>query len=155
MWTFGLVMVASAWGMLFPPSSLTGGAERDGRNRTRTFLGLGPTTGLVTGVVGVGGGFLIVPALVIAARLPMPVASATSLLVISLNSLAAFAGHLTDPVDIPWPLVLTFAALAVAGSLVGIALSTRVPAIGLRKGFAWFTLAVGVGVITIELFHVR
>ncbi|GAB2905861.1 sulfite exporter TauE/SafE family protein [Rhodococcus aerolatus] len=90
--------------------------------------------GLLTGFFGVGGGFVIVPALVLALELPMPVAAATSLVVIALNSgagLLARWGH----VDVPWRVVLPFTAAAVATSLLGGRVAQHVPARVLTRGF--------------------
>jgi uncharacterized membrane protein YfcA len=90
--------------------------------------------GLLTGFFGVGGGFVIVPALVLALQLPMPVAAATSLVVIALNSAAGLLarwGHL----DVPWHVVLPFTAAAVLTSLLGGQVAHRVPARLLTRNF--------------------
>jgi len=99
--------------------------------------------GLLTGVIGAGGGFLIVPALVLLCGLPMTNAVATSLFVIAINSLAGFAGYVgTVPVD---PRIAGFVTLAaVVGSIAGARLADRVRPDVLRRGFAWFVLAMGV-----------
>jgi uncharacterized membrane protein YedE/YeeE len=91
--------------------------------------------------VGAGGGFVIVPALVLLARVPMQKAVATSLMVIAMNSLAGFAGHLSHA-QLDWNLTLLVAAVAVVGSLVGTRLAGRVSQAALRRGFAWFVLAM-------------
>ncbi|MCK2214795.1 sulfite exporter TauE/SafE family protein [Actinomadura sp. ATCC 31491] len=102
--------------------------------------------GLVTGLVGAGGGFLVVPALVLLGGLPMGVAVGTSLLVIAMKSLAGLAGYLAStPVD--WALALPVTAAAVVGGLIGGALAGRVDADRLRKGFGWFVLAMGAFVL--------
>ena len=98
--------------------------------------------GVLTGIVGIGGGFLVVPALVLLARVPMRQAVGTSLLVIAMKSFAGLAGYLTT-VQLDWPLVLAVTAAAVAGSLVGGRLAGRVPEVALRKGFGWFVLVMG------------
>jgi hypothetical protein len=103
----------------------------------------GMAVGLVTGMVGAGGGFLVVPALVLLGGLPMHAAIGTSLVVISMKSFAGFAGHLGH-VSIDWPLTALMSAAAVAGSVAGGKLSTRVPQERLRKGFAWFVVVMGV-----------
>ena len=98
--------------------------------------------GVLTGVVGVGGGFLIVPALVLLARVPMRQAVGTSLLVIALNSAAGFGGYI-GTVDIDWAFLARFTAVTIAGALVGAAMASRVPVTALRRAFAVFLLAVG------------
>jgi uncharacterized membrane protein YfcA len=106
----------------------------------------GVVVGLVTGLVGAGGGFLIVPALVLLAGLPMPVAVGTSLLVISMKSFAGLAGYLAS-VQIDWPLALAVTAAAVVGSLVGSRLTGLVHPDTLRRAFGWFVVAMGVVVL--------
>jgi uncharacterized membrane protein YfcA len=106
-------------------------------------LASGAGVGLLTGVLGVGGGFLIVPALVMLVGLPMQAAVGTSLIVIAMNSLAGLAGHLsTEPFNIVLTLVFTLAGLA--GTFAGAQLSKRLPAQKLQKAFAWFVIALAI-----------
>jgi len=98
--------------------------------------------GLMTGFFGVGGGFLIVPALVLVLKLPMPIAIGTSLPVIAINSGTALAGHLAAGRTIDMRLTLLFTAGAVAGALAGGAFSTRLPAAALARAFALVVLAL-------------
>jgi uncharacterized membrane protein YfcA len=136
MFVFAGVMVASALGMLFrserPP------AERQALGQ---MLAVGFGVGLVTGFVGAGGGFLIVPALVLFAGVPMRDAVGTSLVTIALNCTAGLAGK-WDSAPVDWRLTLSFTACAVAGSFIGLALSKRVSAQSLRRTFAVLVLAV-------------
>jgi uncharacterized membrane protein YfcA len=106
--------------------------------------------GAVTGLVGAGGGFLVVPALVILGGLPMHKAIGTSLLVIAMKSVAGVAGHLTH-VDINWGLTLTVAGFAIVGSIVGARYSSKIPANTLRVVFAWFVLIMGTFILSKEL----
>jgi uncharacterized membrane protein YfcA len=101
----------------------------------------GAAVGFMTGMVGAGGGFVVVPALVLLVGLPMREAVATSLLVIALNSFAGFAGSLGH-VTLDWPLTAVVTGAAVAGAIAGTALSARVPQAALRRMFAWFVLAM-------------
>jgi hypothetical protein len=98
--------------------------------------------GLMTGLVGIGGGFLVVPALVLLAGVPMRQAVGTSLVVIAMNSASGFVGYLGN-VAIDWAFLAGFTSVAVAGMLVGTALSRRVPQAALRRAFAVFLLATG------------
>ncbi|MFC4117156.1 sulfite exporter TauE/SafE family protein [Nonomuraea zeae] len=102
----------------------------------------GVAVGLVTGLVGAGGGFLVVPALVLLGGLPMGVAVGTSLLVIAMKSLAGLAGYLHS-VPIDWSVALPVSAAAVAGGLAGGSLAGRINADRLRTAFGWFVLAMG------------
>ena len=101
----------------------------------------GAAVGFLTGLVGAGGGFIVVPALVLLLGLPMREAVATSLLVIALNSFAGFAGSLGHA-TLDWPLTAVVTGAAVAGAIAGTALSGRVPQAALRRMFAWLVLAM-------------
>ena len=100
---------------------------------------LGVAVGLISGLVGAGGGFLLVPALDLLAGLPMPIAVGTSLVVISMQSFAGFAGHLSAE-HIDWRLAGLVIAAAVVGALIGGRLVAFVDANTLRKLFGWFVL---------------
>ena len=100
------------------------------------------TVGVITGLVGVGGGFLVVPALVILARIPMKQAVGTSLLVIAMNSASAFAGYLGHTA-FPWGFMATFTLVAVAGILAGTAMARFVSQAALKQGFAVFLVVMG------------
>lgn len=107
---------------------------------------LGAGVGLLTGLLGVGGGFLIVPALVLAAGLAMPLAVGTSLVVIAINSAAGFVGHLGEQA-IPWGFSAEFTAVCVLGALAGERLGRNVPAATLRKWFGAFVVAIGLALL--------
>jgi uncharacterized membrane protein YfcA len=110
----------------------------------------GVAVGAVAGLVGAGGGFLIVPALVLLARLPMPQAIATSLLVIVLNAIAGFAGAAAT-VPIHGGVIATVAGIAVLGSVTGALFAGRIDACRLRAWFGWFVVLMGVFVLAREL----
>lgn len=110
----------------------------------------GVVVGLVTGLVGAGGGFLVVPALALLGGLPMPVAVGTSLVVIAMKSFAGLAGYLSS-VSIDWGLAGAVVVAAVAGSFVGGRLAGRIPAEILRKAFGWFVVVMGVFVLGQQL----
>lgn len=111
----------------------------------------GIVVGILTGLVGAGGGFLIIPALVLFSKLPMKQAVGTSLLIITAKSLFGFLGDLSHTV-MDWKLLLTVTALAVAGIFLGNRLSHKIPGDKLKKGFGWFVLVMGVYIIVKELF---
>ncbi|MFJ8849303.1 sulfite exporter TauE/SafE family protein [Streptomyces sp. NPDC102437] len=148
---FALMMLATAFAMLRKP--------RNDRKKTRPAHGdlplkhiavEGLVVGAVTGLVGSGGGFLVVPALAILGGLPMGIAVGTSLLVIAMKSFAGLVGHLSG-VAIDWPLALTVTAAAVIGSLAGGRLAGRIPQDALRKAFGWFVVVMGVFVLAQQL----
>ncbi|MFF5125212.1 sulfite exporter TauE/SafE family protein [Dactylosporangium aurantiacum] len=115
----------------------------------------GIVVGLVTGLVGAGGGFLVVPALALLGGLPMPVAVGTSLIVIAMKSFAGFTGYLST-VSIHWGLAAAVTVAAIAGSLIGARLAGRIPADTLRQAFGWFVVAMGMFVLVQQLpAHLR
>jgi uncharacterized protein len=118
--------------------------------RVGRVLWHGLVVGAVTGLVGAGGGFLIVPALVLLGGMPMRTAVATSLLVIAMKSFAGFAGHIGH-VTIDWSLAASVTTSAVIGSLAGSLLSERVPQPLLRRVFAWFVMVMAVFVVSRQL----
>lgn len=111
--------------------------------RLLKLVGAATLVGLLTGFLGVGGGFVLVPALVLVLDFTMPAAVGTSLLVIAVNSATALAARARGGLgDLDWPLVLGFAAAAVVGSLLGSLVSGRIPSHRLSQGFAVLVLAV-------------
>jgi hypothetical protein len=109
----------------------------------------GIVVGLVTGIVGAGGGFLVVPALVLLGGLPMPVAVGTSLAVIAMKSAAGLAGYLSA-VDLDWSSALTVAVAAASGAVLGARLVDRVPSARLRRVFGWFVVVMSFVVLAQE-----
>ena len=146
---FALMMVATATAMLRPRKA-PGDDHANGPHPVWRILLDGLVVGAATGLVGAGGGFLVVPALVLLAGLPMSAAVGTSLLVIALKSFAGLGGYMTT-VSLDWPIVLSVTAAAVVGSFGGVALASRVPEQALRRGFGFFVLAMGVFVLAQEL----
>ncbi|WP_257657068.1 sulfite exporter TauE/SafE family protein [Parapedobacter lycopersici] len=111
----------------------------------------GILVGSLTGLVGAGGGFLIIPALVLLSRLSMKMAVGTSLLIIAAKSLLGFTGDVTNmPID--WGFLLLVTGLAILGFYVGNGVSARVPSHRLQKGFGWFVLLMSLYILVNELF---
>jgi hypothetical protein len=136
---FGVVMVVTGIAMSRDEKV----AARDGhRLQVGRILGLGAAVGVLSGLVGAGGGFLIVPSLVLFGGLSMRESIGTSLFVITLQSFAGFAGHVTH-VSIDWTLMLGIAGAAAAGSIIGASASKRIVPKRLRHAFAWLVVAMG------------
>lgn len=112
----------------------------------------GVGVGALTGLVGAGGGFLIIPALVILTGLPMRTAVGTSLMIIAVKSLIGFTGDVLALPSIDWSLLAAFTALSLVGVAVGLKLSSRIPASKLKKGFGFFVAAMAVFILAAELF---
>jgi uncharacterized protein len=107
--------------------------------------------GILTGLVGAGGGFLIIPALVLLAKLPMKTAVGTSLLIISVNSLIGFLGDIGAKTVIEWNLILLFVVFAVSGIFIGSYLSKFITGNKLKPAFGWFVLSMSIYIITKEI----
>jgi len=113
------------------------------------LLGLG--IGVVTGLLGAGGGFIIIPSLLFFLRLPMKTAVGTSLFIIAVNSLFGFLFSLKQ-FEYNWVVLILFTLLAIAGIFIGGKLSDKVSDTSLRKGFGWFVLIMAVFIIVKEMF---
>jgi len=111
----------------------------------------GAVVGVLTGIVGAGGGFLIIPALVLFAKLPIKKAVATSLLIIAIKSLFGFIGDVQN-IDINWLFLGSFTGLSIAGIFLGIYLSKYIPGHKLKKSFGWFVLIMALYILYKELF---
>lgn len=111
----------------------------------------GAVVGVLTGLVGAGGGFLIIPALVLFSKLPMKQAVGTSLLIIAAKSLIGFTGDLGN-YQMDWPLLGTVTALAIVGIFIGNRFSRKVDGEKLKKAFGWFVLIMGIYILVKELY---
>lgn len=140
---FGVTMLAIGWRMRH--GNATGA---DGAVHAWAALGAGLASGFATGVFGVGGGFLIVPALVLLAGVPMASAVGTSLAVITLNSFTGFAKYLrvlgAQGLELDWPVLLAVAAVGIVGSFAGHRLGRRLPQATLRKAFGVLLVVMGI-----------
>jgi uncharacterized membrane protein YfcA len=120
-------------------------------HKDSAMLAIGAAVGLITGLVGAGGGFLIIPALVLLAGLPMKKAVGTSLLIIAINSLIGFLGDVGAGQAIDYTFILLIAGIAVAGIFLGSYLSQFIEGSQLKRGFGWFVLIMGVYIIFKEI----
>ncbi|MEU3744269.1 MULTISPECIES: sulfite exporter TauE/SafE family protein [Streptomyces] len=148
--TFALMMLATAAAMLRKSRKAKAAKPAHAELPVKHVIVEGLVVGAVTGLVGSGGGFLVVPALALLGGLPMSVAVGTSLLVIAMKSFSGLAGHLAD-IQIDWNLALMVTAAAVVGSLVGSRFAGRIPQDTLRKAFGWFVVVMGVFVLGRQL----
>jgi uncharacterized membrane protein YfcA len=137
---FAVMMLATAVAMFRGRKEPAAGASH-ADHPLSMVVGEGVVVGVVTGLVGAGGGFLVVPALALLGGLPMPKAVGTSLLVIAMKSFAGYAGHAAH-VDIDVQLAALISGVAVLGSFGGSALAGVIPPDSLRRGFAGFVLVM-------------
>ena len=154
---FAVLMVAAATSMIRSRQAeeiLTDDVRHKHSVNYVLILTVGAVVGLLTGFVGAGGGFLIIPALVLFARLPMKLAVGTSLFIIAVNSLIGFGGDLSAGTPIDWGFLLGFLVFALGGIVLGTYLARFIPGARLKPAFGWFTLAMGTFILAKELvFH--
>ncbi|MDF3072239.1 MAG: hypothetical protein K0R38_7840 [Polyangiaceae bacterium] len=148
---FGGMMLLTAVMMMRPQRSLTPKASTQARMWWPKVMLEGLVVGAVTGLVGAGGGFLVVPALVLLGGLPMDRAVGTSLLVIAMKSFAAFLGHFGSIAHFDFKLAGLVTLAAVLGSLLGGRWAARIPQELLKRGFGWFVVAMGLFVLGQEV----
>lgn len=148
---FALVMLAASYSMIKDKKANNNEDTGELKFNYPLIALEGAVVGVLTGIVGAGGGFLIIPALVLLARLPMKMAVGTSLLIIAAKSLIGFIGDLSN-VAVDWPFLMEFTALSVVGIFVGSYLSKFIAGDKLKKAFGWFVLLMGVYIITKEIF---
>jgi len=157
MGVFATLMIGAAYGMLRP----TNQKEAAGKATTSLVpqkinyplvLLEGTVVGGVTGLVGAGGGFLIIPALVFIGKLPMKVAVGTSLLIIAAKSLIGFFTEFSE-IEIDWVLLTIVSLFAVLGMFIGTLLSKRIEGEKLKPIFGWFTLVMGMYILIKEFFN--
>lgn len=145
---FSILMIASAISMISKTSTKIKTAKVN-----YTQLGIiGFIVGIVTGFLGAGGGFLIIPALLFFANLPMKQAVGTSLLIIFINSSIGFGGDLYIGTQIDYPFLLTITCFAFLGMIIGTRLSKNIDGSKLKPIFGWFVLVMGIYIITKEIF---
>jgi uncharacterized membrane protein YfcA len=150
-----LIMVVFALLMIAASASMIRKAKTKFVANTVNYSRLtivGSLVGLVTGFLGAGGGFLIIPALIFFADLPMKQAVGTSLLIIFINSLIGFTGDMINGVEVNYKLLLTITGIAILGMLIGTQLSKKIDGAKLKPAFGWFVLVMGCYILAKEIF---
>ncbi|MEP7141607.1 MAG: sulfite exporter TauE/SafE family protein [Ferruginibacter sp.] len=150
---FAILMLLASIAMITGKNEplLTNKIAMQNDHHTFKLLLYGILIGLSTGFLGAGGGFLVIPALVIILKMPMKQAVGTSLLIIALNSLIGFTGDLGH-FAINWKFLLSISLIAIAGIFVGGIIAKRIHGDHLKKGFGWFVLVMGVYIFVKEIF---
>lgn len=145
---FAMLMIAASTSMI-RKTNATNINQLPQKNKL-IFYGL--LVGIVTGFLGAGGGFLIIPALIFFANLPMKQAVGTSLLIIASNALIGFGGDMINGVVVDFQLLFSFSLLAIAGIFIGTFLSKKIDGNTLKPIFGWFVLIMGLYIIAKEIF---
>ncbi len=148
---FALLMLLASIAMIRGKKDAIHARTTSNKNEVIKLLWYGILIGLVTGFLGAGGGFLLIPALVIILKMPMKYAIGTSLLIIALNSLVGFTGDLGHFV-LDWKLLFSLTIIAIIGIFIGGFLAKRIEGEQLKKAFGWFVLAMGIYIIIKEIF---
>ncbi len=146
---FALIMLVASYSMIRDRKK-GNGEEQEVRYNYPLIILEGILIGVITGLVGAGGGFLIIPALVLLAKLPMKKAVATSLLIIATKSLIGFLGDV-QTMSMNWAFLLSFTVLSVIGIFIGVWLNKFIDGNKLKKAFGWFVLIMGVYIIYMEI----
>ena len=150
---FSILMILSSYSMIKPSKVIRqDDYESTERYRYLLIMIVGLSVGFLAGLVGAGGGFLIIPSLVVFAKLPMKKAIGTSLVIITLNSCLGFLGGLQSGIDVNWTLLFSIVALSVSGILLGLRLSKKIPGAKLKPAFGLFVLIVGLCMLTQQIF---
>lgn len=144
---FGIIMLISAMSMLKNKKQVENTSVKSNVGML-TLEGI--LVGFITGLVGVGGGFLIIPALTLFARIPMKTAIGTSLMIIAINAAVGFIGDMQTAINIDWILLTGFSSLSVIGSLIGNKLGEKTNNDKLKRYFAWFVFGMGVFILIKE-----
>jgi uncharacterized membrane protein YfcA len=147
---FSLIMILASLRMIRKKAIEEESHESPSFNIVKILL-QGIVLGVVTGIVGAGGGFLIIPALVLLAGLPMKRAVATSLIIITINSVAGFAGDRGTGIELNYSFAALVSAFAIGGVLIGTYVSRYFDGTKLRIGFGWFALAMAFIIVTKEI----
>ena len=150
---FALLMIIASFSMI--RKSVEYSVRSEDINVPNYFLIIiqGLFLGVLTGFIGAGGGFLIIPALVFRCKLPMKIAVGTSLLIIAVNSIIGFIGDLSVTTElINWKLLIIFTSLAILGIFIGNYFTKFIDGNKLKRGFGWFILLMGIYIIFHELF---
>ncbi|MBG6062997.1 putative membrane protein YfcA [Flavobacterium sp. CG_9.1] len=148
---FAVIMIFASYSMIKKDKKNSMEAPQAQKFNYPIILLEGAVVGIITGLVGAGGGFLIIPALVILSKLPMKEAVGTSLVIIAAKSLIGFFGESGEN-GINWQFLFTISAFAIVGIFIGTALSKKVDGAKLKPAFGWFVLVMGIYIITKELF---
>jgi uncharacterized membrane protein YfcA len=147
---FAILMVAASYSMIKKDKNKSQEQDEPQKFNYPVILAEGLIVGLITGLVGAGGGFLIIPALVLLSKLPMKEAVGTSLVIIAAKSLIGFFGE-NAATSIDWQLLMLISVMATIGIFIGIFLSKKIDGAKLKPAFGWFVLVMGIYIITKEL----
>ncbi|MGG7035331.1 MAG: sulfite exporter TauE/SafE family protein [Flavobacterium sp.] len=146
---FAILMILASYSMIKKNNTAEEKIPQDKTFNYPLIFIQGSLIGILTGFIGAGGGFLIIPALVNLLKIPMKKAIGTSLVIIAINSLTGFLFSISKSV-IDWQFLLTISAIAITGILIGSYISTKIDGKKLKPAFGWFVLIMGVYILIKE-----
>lgn len=145
---FGILMLSSSLAMIFRKTP----SNKSSMNLTKlSFIGL--IVGVITGFLGAGGGFLIIPALLFFGGLEMKNAIGTSLFIIAVNSIIGFIGDIMNGISLNYFILLSLTTIAIIGIFIGTFLMTKINNQKLKPAFGWFVLVIGIFILFNEITH--
>lgn len=145
---FAILMILASIPMIRGQKELSSSTRK---NRPMVLVFFGLIIGLISGLVGAGGGFMIIPSLSIFMKVPIKNAIATSIVIIAINSLSGFTAELFKPsVHLDWILLLGFTLIATGGLILGLKINHKIQSVKLKKGFGIFVLLIGVSILITE-----
>lgn len=148
---FASLMIAASYSMIKKDKTILLDEPKKQQFNYPLIIIEGIVVGLLTGLVGAGGGFLVIPALVVLSKLPMKEAVGTSLVIIAAKSLIGFLGEGSETI-IDWTFLMKISGFAIVGIFIGTALSKKIDGDKLKPAFGWFVLIMGIYIIIRELF---
>src|SRR5690349_22171944 len=148
---FAILMVVASISMIREHNQKAGDSVPESKKVNHPkLLTYGVAIGIATGILGAGGGFLLIPTLVLLVKLPMKDAVGTSLLIIALNSLIGFIGDIGH-FTMNWVFLFKITAISIAGIFVGGLIGKKIAGNKLKKGFGWFVLVMGIYILSKEI----
>lgn len=148
---FAMLMILASYKMIKNQASENTNRNDFNKKKGLLVVGQGTIVGILTGLVGAGGGFMIIPALVNLLKVPVKTAIGTSLVIISLNSLIGFSSSIGST-KIEWNVLISISAIAIIGIIIGSQISKKIDGKKLKPAFGWFILVMGIYIIAKELF---
>ena len=148
---FGILMILASYSMITKKCCQDWKINQGNKINYALVVGEAIIVGLISGLVGAGGGFLIIPVLVLFIRLDMKMAVGTSLFIIAVNSLFGFMGDMFH-YQMDWIFLLLFSALSIGGIFIGSAFADKINSQRLKRGFGWFVLAMGIYILLNEIW---